>query len=128
MISVVTSAELHSLRVVAGHVALALGIEQAAAFSSDRLGDKSSFHTRRRHHSRGMELYELHIHHSGTCRKPEEHPFSEVLVTTRGAAPPQPRMTAPTQHDRVGKERRSTSRVLVERECPKARSIGNQQR
>jgi hypothetical protein len=49
--------ELHALGVVALHVALAGGVEQAAALTANGLRDKQTRSLLRGHHAGGMELH-----------------------------------------------------------------------
>ena len=57
----------------------------------------------------------------------ERHRLAEVLVTARGAAPPDARVAAAAQHDGVGHERGAAAVVQVERERTEAGAVGDQQ-
>jgi hypothetical protein len=57
----------------------------------------------------------------------ERHRLTEVLITARGAAPPQARVAPSTEHDGIGHERRTAPVVQVERERAEAGAVGDEQ-
>ena len=71
--------ELHSLRIIFLHETLAQFVSQNSAFAAHRLGDEKSLHSRRPHHSSGMELHKFHIQQFGACAIGERHSVAGVF-------------------------------------------------
>ena len=123
----VAGAQLHPLRVVAGHEPLAVGVVETAALAAHGLGHEHAGGLLGRDHAGRVELDELHVHHPAAGPQREGHRLAEVLVTARGAAPPDAGVAAAAQHDGVGHERRAAPVVQVEGERTEAGAVGDQQ-
>src|SRR6266568_4707599 len=83
----VARGEVHALRVVSLHEALAHLIAQDAAFAADGFGDKNALDAGRPDHSGGMELDELHVHKLGAGFVSEGHAVAGVLPGVGSDAP-----------------------------------------
>ena len=75
----VAGGELHALRVVFFHEALAEFIAKDAAFAANGFGDENSLYARRPDHAGRMELDEFHVHELRACLIGEGHTIGGVF-------------------------------------------------
>ena len=98
----VASRQLHPHRVVALHVALALGVAEDAALAAHRLGDELTRRLLGIDHAAGVELDQLHVAQPAACVEREPHRVAVVLVAARRAAPVDPHVPAGGEDDGIG--------------------------
>ena len=93
--------ELHALRVVALHEALAGGVPQDPALAANCLGHEDARGLLGRDHPGRMELDELHVAQAAPGLRRQPHRVAGVLVAPRRRAPPDTRVAARREDDRV---------------------------
>jgi hypothetical protein len=74
-----------------------------------------------------VELDELHVHEPAARVESQVHAVAVVLVATRGAPPPDARVTAGREDDRVGQMNGAFAGVQVEGERAEARLVCHEQ-
>ena len=71
--------QIHPLRIVALHKALAVFVAQHAAFTAHSFSHENSLHPRRPDHTRRMKLDEFHVHQFGAGVESQGHPVAGVF-------------------------------------------------
>ena len=104
-----------------------MSVVQSPTFAAHGLGDQRAGGLLGRQHPGGMELDELHVHHTRAGLEGQPHALAVVLIPPRSAATPDARMPAAAQDDGVGFEDGAIPGVEIEGKRTEALAVGCEQ-